>query len=118
MKFVKIANYFVVLTPNKQLSTIYLTTFLKIVNRILIALPYLLLFMQGSNLSTTSNALAAMNSKPRSHSINYVSSDYEVRYNRCIVMIFNIFNKTINSYVFRVWIMIITKVNLLLEKKN
>jgi len=80
MKFVKIANYFVVLTPNKQLSSIHLTTFLKIINCILIVLPYLLLFMQGSNLSTTIDALAAENLKPRSHSVNYVSSDYEVRF--------------------------------------
>jgi len=80
MIFVKTASYFVVLMPNKQLSSIHLTNFLKIVNRILIALLYLLLFIQGSNLSTTSNALAAVNLKPRSHSINYVSSDYEVRF--------------------------------------
>ncbi|XP_026809937.1 H(+)/Cl(-) exchange transporter 7-like, partial [Rhopalosiphum maidis] len=32
---------------------------------------------ERSSLSTTSNTLAAVNSKQRSHSINYVSSDYE-----------------------------------------
>ncbi|XP_029344570.1 H(+)/Cl(-) exchange transporter 7-like isoform X1 [Acyrthosiphon pisum] len=32
---------------------------------------------EGSSLSTISNTLSAVKSKPRSHSINYVSSDYE-----------------------------------------